>query len=151
MATRRPFRARIRVSRSSPLPHASPRPPGAFPVDKPSNVARPAGCRIGVARGAEPTRGAGLAGKVHNSAVARQTLVGRVGTVATGIRGGDLAGEVRVVVEGIAHYYLAYAVTALPAGTSVLVIHNRGARQIDVEPWPTVPPDETAGGVEEGL
>jgi membrane protein implicated in regulation of membrane protease activity len=83
--------------------------------------------------------------------VARETLVGRVGTVVSGIRGGDLAGEVRLVVEGIAHYYLAYAVTALPAGASVLVIHNRGARQVDVEPWPTVPPGEFARGVEEGL
>ena len=55
------------------------------------------------------------------------------------------------MVAGIAHYYLAYAATALPAGTDVLVINNRGARQVDVEPWPTVPPDGIARGVEEGL
>jgi hypothetical protein len=79
------------------------------------------------------------------------SVVGKVGTVVTGIRGGDLAGEVRLVVEGIAHYYLAYAVTAIPTGTDVLVIHNRGARQVDVEPWPTVPPGQFARGVEEGL
>lgn len=66
-------------------------------------------------------------------------MVGKVGTVSIGIRGGDLPGEVRVVVEGIAHYYLGYAATALPAGTEVLVINNRGARQVDVEPWPSVP------------
>jgi hypothetical protein len=83
--------------------------------------------------------------------VASQGLVGRLGTVITGIRGGDRPGEVRLVVEGIAHYYLGYAATALPAGTEVLVINNRGTRQVDVEPWPTVPPDEGAGGGEEGL
>ena len=85
---------------------------------------------------------------MHNSAVARQTLVGRVGTVVVGIRGGDRPGEVRLVVEGMAHYYLAYAASPVPADTTVLVIHSRGARQIDVEPWPTLPPD---GGVAEGL
>lgn len=70
-----------------------------------------------------------------------ETLVGRVGTVITAIRGGERAGEVRLLVQGIAHYYLAYAPTSVPAGAEVLVINNRGARQIDVEPWP----------VEEGL
>jgi membrane protein implicated in regulation of membrane protease activity len=74
---------------------------------------------------------------VHNAGVA-QSLVGRVGTVVNAIRGGSRPGEVRVLVEGIAHYYLAYAAMAVPAGTDVLVINNRGARQVDVEPWPTV-------------
>ncbi|GIE91216.1 hypothetical protein [Actinoplanes regularis] len=78
-------------------------------------------------------------------------LVGRVGTVFTAIRGGERAGEVRLLVAGIAHYYLAYAPVPLPAGTEVLVINSRGARQIDVEPWPAVPPGEITRGVEEGL
>ena len=73
--------------------------------------------------------------------MARETLIGRVGTVITGIRGGDRPGEVKLVVAGIAHYYLAYAATPVPIGSEVLVINNRGARQIDVEPWP----------IEEGL
>nr|BFE71954.1 hypothetical protein GCM10020092_052550 [Actinoplanes digitatis] len=47
--------------------------------------------------------------------MASQTLVGRTGTVINGIRGGGRPGEVRLVVEGIAHYYLAYAETAVPA------------------------------------
>jgi hypothetical protein len=88
---------------------------------------------------------------VHNAAVTRQTLVGKVGTVVSGIRGGDRPGEVRLVVDGIAHYYLAYAASTVAAGVDVLVIHNRGARQIDVEPWPTVPPDQVPGGSREGL
>jgi len=71
--------------------------------------------------------------------------------VIIAIRGGSRPGEVRLVVEGIAHYYLAYAETAVPADTEVLVINSRGARQIDVEPWPTVSPDGSARGVEKGL
>jgi len=63
-------------------------------------------------------------------------LIGRVGVLVHAIRGGERAGEVRVVLDGLAHYYLAYAATAIPAGAKVLVIHNRGARQVDVEPWP---------------
>ena len=78
-------------------------------------------------------------------------VVGRVGRIVHGVRGGDLPGEVRLLVEGIAHYYLAYAAGPVPAGKEVLVINNRGARQIDVEPWPGVPRDEIARGVEEGL
>ncbi len=80
----------------------------------------------------------------------QQSIVGSVGTLLTGIRGGNLPGEVRVMIEGIAHYYLGYAVAALPAGATVLVINDRGARHIDVEPWPTLP-GESARVVKEGL
>jgi hypothetical protein len=66
-----------------------------------------------------------------------QTIVGRIGRVVIGVRGGERPGEVRIVVEGLAHYYLAYAATAIPAGAEVLVINDRGARHVDVEPWPT--------------
>ena len=83
--------------------------------------------------------------------MARQTLVGRLGSVVSAIRGGTRPGEVRVMVEGIAHYYLAYAATAVPAGSQVLVINNRGARQVDVEPWPSVPTGGDAGGLEKGV
>jgi hypothetical protein len=67
--------------------------------------------------------------------MADQSAVGKVGRVTTGVRGGALPGEVRVVVAGVAHYYLAYCPEAVSAGTEVLVINNRGGRQIDVEPW----------------
>jgi membrane protein implicated in regulation of membrane protease activity len=66
-----------------------------------------------------------------------QTIVGRIGTVVIAVRGGDRPGEVRILLEGMAHYYLAYAATAIPAGAEVLVINDRGARHVDVEPWPT--------------
>ena len=64
-------------------------------------------------------------------------LVGQIGTVVIGVRGGDRPGEVRIMVDGMAHYYLAYAATAIPVGADVLVINDRGARHVDVEPWPT--------------
>jgi hypothetical protein len=76
-------------------------------------------------------------------------LVGKVGLVVSAVRGGPLAGEVRVVVGGIAHYYIAYATAAVPAGADVLIINYRGARQVDVEPWPRMPADDNvAGGTE---
>ena len=63
--------------------------------------------------------------------------VGRVGTVVHRVRGGDAPGEVRVVHDGIAHDYLAYCDHPLQVGQQVLVIIDRGARRIDVEPWDT--------------
>lgn len=65
----------------------------------------------------------------------RQTLIGRTGRVTTAVRGGPLPGEVRVVVEGLPHYYLAYCVHALVKDAHVLIIDTRGARGVDVEPW----------------
>ena len=67
--------------------------------------------------------------------MASQTLIGKVGRVVTAVRGGARPGEVRVVVGGIAHYYIAYGRQPIGVGVDVLVINNRGARQIDVEPW----------------
>jgi membrane protein implicated in regulation of membrane protease activity len=79
-----------------------------------------------------------------------QALVGRVGTVVSAVRGGARPGEVRVVFEGMAHYYIAYAAMAVPAGAEVLVINHRGARQVDVEPWPSMPADGDVPGAVEG-
>ncbi|MFB9235967.1 hypothetical protein ACFFWC_10480 [Plantactinospora siamensis] len=78
----------------------------------------------------------------------QRSLVGRTGVVVHPVRGGDRPGEVRVVVDGMAHYYLAYAVSALPAGAEVLIINNRGARQIDVEPWPGIVGGGVSGDME---
>jgi membrane protein implicated in regulation of membrane protease activity len=76
------------------------------------------------------------------AAMRSHTLVGRIGTVVHAVRGSQGPGEVRIVVAGIAHYYIAFATTPIPIGTEVLVINFRGARQVDVEPWPGLP----AGG-----
>lgn len=67
--------------------------------------------------------------------VTGQALVGKTGVVSTAIRGGTKPGQVRVVVEGIPHFYIAYSARPVPAGASILVIDYRGQRQVDVEPW----------------
>ena len=75
-----------------------------------------------------------------------RALVGKVGTVVTAVRGGERAGEIRIVVAGVPHHYLAYATEPIPAGTQVLVINFRGARQVDVEPWSPMPRDHHVSG-----
>jgi membrane protein implicated in regulation of membrane protease activity len=70
-----------------------------------------------------------------NGAVSSSSLIGRVGTVSETVRGGELPGEVRIVVEGLPHHYLAYCTEQLPVGQQVLVINNRGSRKLDVKPW----------------
>jgi membrane protein implicated in regulation of membrane protease activity len=67
--------------------------------------------------------------------VAGQRLIGRIGVVTTRVRGGASPGEIRVVVEGLPHYYIAYCAEPVAVGEEVLVINSRGARQVDVEPW----------------
>lgn len=62
-------------------------------------------------------------------------LVGQVGTVCSTVRGGDRPGEVRVVVAGLPHYYLAYCANSVAVGQQVLIINGRGPRMVDVEPW----------------
>jgi hypothetical protein len=87
----------------------------------------------------------------RRSVVTSQALVGKLGSVTIGVRGGDQPGEVRVVVEGIAHYYIAYCEHPVPLGKQVLVINARGARQIDVELWEQLGRDiEDGSGQTEG-
>ena len=64
-------------------------------------------------------------------------VVGRVGTVLTRIRGGALPGEVRVPVRGTTETFIAYCPTQVERNETVLVIHSRGERAVDVElaPW----------------
>ena len=73
-----------------------------------------------------------------------QSLVGKLGVVVTAVRGGGRPGEIRVVVDGTPHHYLAYAADPLPIGTRVLVINFRGASQVDVERWSPMPGDQVS-------
>jgi hypothetical protein len=73
-----------------------------------------------------------------------RALIGKIGVVTARVRGGSLPGEVRVVVQGIPHYYLAYCPVPVEVDAQVLVINNRGPRQIDVEPWQETGP---VGGI----
>jgi hypothetical protein len=79
-----------------------------------------------------------------------QSLVGKVGSVVRAVRGGSLPGEVRLVIAGLPHIYIAYCGDPLAVGTEVLVINNRGARAIDVEPWQLSPGIEGVHGATEG-
>ncbi|HSY14700.1 MAG TPA: hypothetical protein VK816_01845 [Jatrophihabitantaceae bacterium] len=80
--------------------------------------------------------------------MAGQVLIGKVGMVTTGVRGGALPGEVRVVVGGLPHYYLAFCADPVAAGAKVLVINDRGYRQVDVEPWDQ--PEQDVEGIPTG-
>lgn len=73
--------------------------------------------------------------EAERGVVAGQELVGKLGSVVVRVRGGDLPGEVRVVVGGLPHYYLAYCPHPVAVGVQVLVVCVRGARKVDVEPW----------------
>ena len=75
---------------------------------------------------------------------------GKVGRVVHRVRGGNAPGEVRVVHDGMTHDYIAYSAGPVPMGAQVLVVNDRGSRQIDVEPWdlPGLDPSGTAGDTE---
>jgi hypothetical protein len=68
--------------------------------------------------------------------MAGQTLIGRIGSVTIRVPGEGRPGEVRLVVQGIRHHYIAYCREPVAIGEQVLVINERGFRQVDVEPWP---------------
>jgi hypothetical protein len=61
-------------------------------------------------------------------------VVGKLGTVVTRIRGGELPGEVRVTVRGTHETFIAYSKAPVERHETVLVFHSRGHRQVDVEP-----------------
>ena len=65
-----------------------------------------------------------------------QEVVGKLGTVVTRIRGGELPGEVRVTVRGTHETFIAYSDTPVERHETVLVFHSRGNRAVDVAPAP---------------
>ena len=68
--------------------------------------------------------------------MADQTLVGMVGSVVRAVRGGRMPGEVRVVQAGMPILLMAFSEQELPVASRVRIVHSRGSRQVDVEPWP---------------
>ena len=67
--------------------------------------------------------------------MAGQAMVGRTGSVTVRVPGGDRPGEIRLVMQGIPHHYIAYCPEPLAVGEKVLVVGDRGSRQVDVTPW----------------
>ncbi|ADG98602.1 conserved hypothetical protein [Segniliparus rotundus DSM 44985] len=62
-------------------------------------------------------------------------MVGRTGVLTIATRGADGPGEALLDVRGGREAYLAWSDDALPVGTSVLVIDERGPLTVHVEPW----------------
>ncbi|MCU1369819.1 MAG: hypothetical protein JWO77_1013 [Ilumatobacteraceae bacterium] len=67
-------------------------------------------------------------------------VIGKLGTVVTRIRGGDLPGEVRVTVRGTHETFIAYSDAPVERHEKVLVFHSRGNRAVDVAPAPWAEP-----------
>lgn len=67
-----------------------------------------------------------------------QEVVGKLGTVVTRIRGGDLPGEVRVAIRGGTEDFIAYADQEILRGETVMVFASRGERAVDVIAYPAV-------------
>jgi membrane protein implicated in regulation of membrane protease activity len=67
--------------------------------------------------------------------VSEVSVIGSVGSLVVGTRGDGGAGEVLLTVRGARETYLAWSAEPLPKGARVLVIAERGARTLVVEPW----------------
>ena len=74
---------------------------------------------------------------------ADEAVIGCTGRLLIGTRGSAGPGEVLVRVRGGSEAFLAWSEQPLGAGTTVLVIESRGARQVDVIEWT----DPLDGGV----
>jgi membrane protein implicated in regulation of membrane protease activity len=73
---------------------------------------------------------------MRSKAVARETsLIGSIGVLTVATRGTAGPGEVLVKIRGGTEAYLAWSLTPLPKGTTVLVIESRGNRTVDVSEW----------------
>jgi membrane protein implicated in regulation of membrane protease activity len=63
------------------------------------------------------------------------SLLGRIGVLTVSTRGATGPGEVVIKIRGGSEAFLAWSDDPLPKGTTVLVIHSRGARTVDVTRW----------------
>ena len=63
------------------------------------------------------------------------SLVGGIGVVIVATRGQAGPGEVLVKIRGGSEVYIAWSLTPIPRGATVLVIESRGHRTVDVSEW----------------
>jgi hypothetical protein len=63
------------------------------------------------------------------------SLVGSIGVVIIATRGQAGPGEVLVKIRGGSEVYIAWSLTPIPRGATVLVIESRGHRAVDVSEW----------------
>ncbi len=71
--------------------------------------------------------------------VAQVSAIGCEGVITVATRGAAGPGEVLVKIRGGSETFIAWSAEPLPKGTTVLVIESRGARGVDVSPWPDEP------------
>jgi hypothetical protein len=68
--------------------------------------------------------------------VAREhSLIGCIGVLTVATRGPAGPGEVMVKIRGGSEAYIAWSLSPLPKGSTVLVIESRGSRTVDVSEW----------------
>ena len=65
---------------------------------------------------------------------ASDSVVGRPGHVTIAIPGGEQPGEVLLRVRGGSESYIAFADQAIPMGTEVVIVSDRGGRTVFVAP-----------------
>ena len=63
------------------------------------------------------------------------SLVGSIGVLTVATRGQVGPGEVLVKIRGGTEAYIAWSLTPIPKGATVLVIETRGTRTVDVSEW----------------
>ncbi len=63
------------------------------------------------------------------------SLVGSIGVLIVATRGQVGPGEVLVKIRGGTEAYIAWSLTPIPKGATVLVIETRGTRTVDVSEW----------------
>jgi hypothetical protein len=75
--------------------------------------------------------------------VANISAIGCIGVITLATRGAAGPGEVQVGIRGGSESFIAWSPEPLAKGTTVLVIEERGGRQVDVSEWidPTAPLD----------
>ena len=62
-------------------------------------------------------------------------LVGSIGVLTVATRGPAGPGEVLVRIRGGRETFIAWSLTPMPKGATVLVIETRGTRTVDVSQW----------------
>ena len=61
--------------------------------------------------------------------------LGLIGVLTVSTRGATGPGEVLVKIRGGSEAFLAWSDDPLPKGATVLVVHSRGTRTVDVTRW----------------
>ncbi len=67
--------------------------------------------------------------------VANVPAIGCIGVITLATRGDSGPGEVQVKIRGGTESFIAWSPEPLAKGTTVLVIEERGGRQVDVSEW----------------